>query len=390
MAVRKICVVSGSRSEYSLLYWLLRGIEDDPDLELQFVVTGMHLSSEFGMTYREIEEDCIPIADKLEILLSGDSWSSITKSIGLGTIGFADLFKRLKPDLLVLLGDRFESLAAAQAAMVANVPIAHIHGGELTKGLVDEAIRHSITKMSQLHFVATEAYRKRVIQLGEQPDRVFNFGAPGVEAIKRSVLLSRDEVVRRIGFDLGKSSFLITYHPVTLSKGSQKKAASELFKSLDEFPDSNLIITYPNADAQGRELIEEFEKYASKNGGRVYLTPSLGRHLFLSVLQFVDVFIGNSSSGLIEVPFFQIPTVNIGERQRGRIQGESIIQCDAKNEEITAAIKKGMSVQFKGSLKDYRSPYGDGDTSRKIIEKIKTVDLKGILMKFFYDIEFSL
>jgi UDP-hydrolysing UDP-N-acetyl-D-glucosamine 2-epimerase len=390
MDKRKICVVTGTRAEYGLLYWLMKEIQSDPDLDLQIIATGMHLSPEFGLTYKQIEEDGFVINEKIEMLLSSDTPVGITKSLGLGTIGFADSLNRLKPDILVLLGDRFEILAAAQAAMIARIPIAHIHGGELTEGLIDEAIRHSITKMSHLHFVAAEQYRNRVIQLGEDPKRVFNFGAIGLDYIQRLELLDREKFEKSIDFKLGSPTFLVTYHPVTLENQTAERNVLELLKALENFPNAKILFTKANADTEGRVINQLLEEFVQKNKERSKLFSSLGQLRYLSAIKHVDVVIGNSSSGIIEVPFFKKPTINIGDRQKGRLKAKSIIDCRENAEEIMNAIQKALSQDFQKVLQQVASLYGYGGTSKKIKEVLKKVDLHGIIKKNFFDVEVTL
>lgn len=385
MPRRRICVVTGSRADYGLLRWLMEEIRDDPVLELQVIATGMHLSPEFGLTYRAIEEDGLVIDAKVEMLLSSDTPVGIAKSVGLGVIGFADALDRLRPDMLVVLGDRFEILAAAQAALFARVPIAHLHGGESTEGAVDESIRHALTKMASLHFVAAEPYRKRVVQLGENPAHVFDFGAPGLDSVRRLKLLDREELERAIGFSLGPVSFLVTYHPATLGDASPSDAASELLKALDHFPDARLVFTMPNADAGGKAIAGLIEKYVQAHPGRATAVASLGQLRYLSTLAHVDAVVGNSSSGIIEAPLFRKPTVNIGPRQSGRLKADSIIDCEEKEQPIVAAIRQALSAGTKDRLKDVRSLYGTGDSSSRIKEALKTVRLEGILLKRFRD-----
>lgn len=381
---RKICVVTGTRAEYGLLYWLLKEIKDDPDLELQLVATGMHLSPEFGLTYRTIEADGFTIAAKVEMLLSSDTPVGIAKSIGLGVIGFADAFARLQPDILVILGDRYEILAAAQTALIARIPLAHIHGGEATEGLIDEAIRHAVTKMAHLHFVASEPYRDRVMQLGENPDLVFNFGAPGLDHISKMPLLNREEFEEAINFKLGKINFLVSYHPVTLLEAGPEFAMASLLAALEHFPDAGIIFTKPNSDTQGRIIIDMIDQFVEKHSNNSIAFISMGRVRYLSAIQHVDAIIGNSSSGLIEVPVFKKPTVNIGARQRGRLKAKSVIDCDENREAIIAAIHKALSPEFQETLTDVISPYGYGDVSTKIKDILKTINLDGIIMKKFY------
>ncbi|GIO07338.1 UDP-N-acetyl glucosamine 2-epimerase [Brevibacillus reuszeri] len=387
MADRKICIVTGTRAEYGLLYWLMREINEDTELELQLIATGTHFSSEFGMTYEQIEQDGFVINEKIEMLLSSDSPVGITKSLGLATIGFADAFERLKPDVIVLLGDRYEILAAAQAALIARIPVAHISGGETTEGVIDEAIRHSITKMSHFHFVGAEEYRRRVIQLGEQPERVFNFGDIGLDNIKRIKLLSKEELEKSIGFSLGKLNFLVTYHPESLSHRDPLLAVQALFEALDAFPAAKVIITKPNADTGSRVILEKIDEYAKAQPDRVFACTSLGQVRYLSAMSLCDVVIGNSSSGIIEAPVFQVPTINIGNRQNGRLKADSIIDCVDSVESITLSMYKALSANFQQTLTCVTSVYGIGNTSEEIKNVLKNAELESILIKRFYDMK---
>jgi len=386
MSKRKICIVTGTRAEYGLLYWLMKEIQMDPDLELQIIATGMHLSPEFGLTYKQIEQDGFYINEKVEMLLSSDTPVGITKSIGLGVIGFADALERLRPDVLILLGDRFETFAAAQAALVAKIPIAHIHGGESTQGAIDEAIRHSITKMAHFHFVAAEPYRKRVIQLGENPAYVLNFGSPGLDHLKRTPLLDKQSFEKLIDFDLGELSFLVTYHPATLESESPEKGIVELLAALDQFPDAKIIFTQANADTYGRIINVKIHEYAKKHPLRAKVFDTMGQQLYLSALKNVNLIIGNSSSALTEAPALKKPAVNIGKRQEGRLKALSVIDCEGKKDDIVNAIKKALSPEFQESLEGIVSPYGEGDASQKIKEFLKTVSLDGVIIKKFFDI----
>ena len=386
MLKRKICVVTGSRADYGLMYWLLKDLQADPEIELQLVVTAMHLSAEFGSTWRKIEEDGFTIIRRVDMLLSGDSPVAISKSIGLGVIGFAQVFEELEPDIAVLPCDRFEILSAAQAALVARIPVAHIHGGELTEGAVDEAIRHSLTKMSHLHFVAAEPYRQRVIQLGEQPDRVFNVGAPGLEHLQRTPLLSRGELESHLNFSLGEQSFLVTYHPVTLNELPPVETLQNLLDALDRFPEVKIILTYPNADTFGRNLICQIKAYANERPDRVLLSSSFGQSLYLSALREVDLVIGNSSSGLVEAPSFRTPTVNIGKRQQGRLRAKSVIDCEENTDAIEKAIVKALSKKFQEKVQHTTNPYAQSNTSQRIVSQLKNISLEGLLVKNFYDI----
>ncbi len=383
---RKVCIITGTRSEYGLLYWLIKEIQEDPDLELQLIVTGMHLSPEFGLTYRQIEEDGFKIDKKIEMLLSSDTPVGISKSMGLGMIGFAEAYADLKPDIVVLLGDRFEVFSAAAAATIARIPIAHLHGGENTEGAFDEAIRHSVTKMSHLHFTATEEYKKRVIQLGEDPARVFNVGGLGIDNIKKLKLLNREEFENSINFKLGPKNLLVTFHPVTLEHATSEKQFQNLLDVLDEVEDTKFIFTKPNADTEGRIIIKMIDDYVSLNNYKSVAVTSLGQLRYLSAIQFMDGVVGNSSSGLTEAPTFKIGTINIGERQRGRIKADSVIDCEPSKESILIAIRKLYSKEFQDKLKNVKSPYGEGGATEKIKKVLKENNIADILKKEFYDI----
>ncbi|MEZ9845383.1 UDP-N-acetylglucosamine 2-epimerase [Vibrio breoganii] len=386
--MKKIAVFTGTRAEYGLMYWIMQGIAKSSNAELQLYVGGMHLSPEFGKTIEQIERDGFEVTERLEFLLSSDTPVGIAKSMGLALIGAADAFARTKPDLLVVLGDRFESMAVCQAAMVAQIPIAHIHGGETTEGLIDEAVRHSITKMSHMHFVATEAYRERVLQLGENPARVYNFGAPGIDSIKALELLSREALSLSTGFDLDSSPYMVvTYHPVTLSQDGAVEDLKQLLATLKRYPEHKFLITYPNADTHGRALIALLDEFAAELEGRVLLVKSLGQLRYLSALKHCDIAIGNSSSGLIEVPSFNVPTINIGSRQKGRIAGDTVIHCDGDEKSIEDAIELALSEDFKNRCKTSINPYGDGSASSKILNTILSADLEGLLFKKFFDRE---
>jgi len=383
---RKIAIITGTRAEYGLLYWLMREIQNDPDLELQIIATAMHLSPEFGLTYRLIENDGFTINAKIEMLLSSDTAVGIVKSMGLCLISMADTLHQLSPDILVLLGDRFESLAVAQAALVQKIPIAHIHGGELSEGAIDDAIRHSITKMSHLHFVAAEPYRKRVIQLGENPENVFNVGAPGLERICKMKLLSKNELQNQLHFSLSSLNFLVTYHPATLEINENNQVLHALFEALDYFPEAKIIFTKANADEAGRSINKKIDDYVSRHSKRAAAFVTLGELNYLSLLQYVDAVIGNSSSGLIEAPYFHIPTINIGNRQENRLRASTIIDCSGQTQPIIKAIKKALSAKFKKSLKHVTSSYAQDNTSSKIKNIIKNSDLKKLILKHFYEV----
>lgn len=385
---RKICVITGTRAEYGLLRWLMEEIKTSPELELQVLVTGMHLSPEFGLTWQDIERDNFHINRKVEILLSSDTPTGISKSIGLGIIGFADAFAELAPDIVVLLGDRFEILGAAIAAMSARLPIAHLHGGEATEGLIDEAIRHAITKMSHFHFVASDTYRRRVIQLGEDPARVFTVGGLGLDSLARLKLLPRQQLEQAINFTLRPRNLLITFHPVTLEQNKAAEEFAELLAALSELEDTGLIFTLPNADTEGRGLINMVEQFvASHRAARSY--TSLGQLRYLSCMQQVDGVVGNSSSGLIEAPSLRKGTVNIGARQDGRMKAQSIIDCDPKRTNIAAALRQLYSEPFQSMLQRITNPYGRPGASEKIASMLHGLPLDGVLKKRFYDLDFS-
>jgi len=384
--MKKICVVTGTRAEYGLLYWLMKEIELDKELELQLIVTGMHLSPEFGLTYKTIEKE-FKIDKKIEMLLSSDTSVGISKSMGLAQISFAEAYEDLKPDLLVLLGDRYEIFSAASAAMIANIPIAHLHGGETTQGAFDEAIRHSITKMSHLHFTAANEYRNRVIQLGENPSRVFNVGGLGIENIKRLKLLSKEEFEKSIDFKLNKKNIIVTFHPVTLEKSTAKEQFQELVDAIDELEDTNIIFTKANSDTDGRVINSMIDEYVSKNHDKSVGFTSLGQLRYLSALQYVDAMVGNSSSGLIEAPSFKIGTINIGDRQKGRIRADSVIDCCENKESILKAVKRLYSSEFQELLNTVKNPFGNGCSSMNIIKELKKINLENILKKSFYDLK---
>mgnify|MGYP001387555304 CR=1 FL=1 len=389
MIKRKICVVTGSRAEYGLLYWLIKEVESDPDLELQLIVTGMHLSSEFDSTYKEIEKD-FKIHKKIDMRLSLDTSEGISRSMGIAQTYLSEAYKELKPDIIVVLGDRYEIFSAASAAMISRIPIAHIHGGEATEGLIDEAIRHSITKMSHLHFTAAEEYSKRVIQLGENPSKVFKVGGMGVENIKRLTLFPKEEFEKLIDFKLNIKNILVTFHPVTLEKNTSKKQFSEILESIDDLENTNMIFTKTNSDTDGKIINSMIDEYTSKNQNKSIAITSMGQHNFLSALQYMDFIIGNSSSGLLEAPSFKIGTINIGDRQKGRIQAKSVIDCLPDKKNIKETIKKIYSNEFQKLLRNVKNPHGDGCASQKIVKVLKAVPLEDLLKKVFFNIKFSL
>jgi len=385
--MKKICVVTGTRAEYGLLRPLIKRIKEDKELNIQLIVTGMHLSPEFGLTFKEIESDGFRIDEKVEILLSSDTAVGISKTMGLAMISFSEIYERLNPDMVVLLGDRYEVFAAASTAMVSRIPIAHIHGGETTEGAFDEGFRHSITKMSYLHFTSTEEYRKRVIQLGENPNRVFNVGAIGIESIKELKLLSKEEMEHSINFKFNKPTVLVTFHPVTLENNTSKNQFKELLNTLDKANNLRIIFTKANSDTNGRIINQMIDEYVKNNTEKAIAFTSMGQLKYLSAMEYVDLVIGNSSSGIIEAPYFDVPTINIGDRQKGRIQAKTIINCQPIEIDIYNAIEIGLSIKFKQKNKNLINPYGNGDVTRRIIEVIKSnLDKKIDIKKIFYDL----
>ncbi|TAH69967.1 MAG: UDP-N-acetylglucosamine 2-epimerase (hydrolyzing) [Anaerolineaceae bacterium] len=388
---KRICVLTATRAEYGLLKPIIAKLNNIPELDLRIAVTGMHLSPEFGLTYREIEKDNFIIDRKIDIGVNSDSHVSVSKSMGLALIGFAKYFDEIKPDMLLVLGDRYETLAVCCAAMNAGIPIAHLYGGETTEGAIDESIRHSITKMSYLHFTSTEEYRKRVIQLGEEPDRVYTVGAIGVENIMNTQLLPLKELEEFVGMSLSGQFAVVTYHPVTLENDSIRDQFASLLKACDIHNELKYIFTKANADLHGRIINLMIDDYA-RNHENVAAVTSLGMERYLSALGHASLVIGNSSSGLIEAPSFHIPTVNIGNRQKGRLLAESVISCEADSVEITKAITKALSEEFRLRISDIKNPYGNGNTSDKVIETLKNyLFVKEInLKKSFYNINISI
>lgn len=382
---RKICVVTGSRAEYGLLRWVMELIRDVPGLDLQIAVTGMHLAPEFGLTFRDIEADGFVIDRKIDMLLSSDSAAGLAKSMGLGLIGFGDALQQLDPDLVLVLGDRFEIFSAVATAMIARIPVAHLHGGESTEGAFDEAIRHSITKMSHLHFVAAEEYRQRVLQLGEHPDRVFLVGGLGIDNIKNLPLLNRAELEAALEFELGPKNLLVTFHPATLDNIKPAEQMKEILAALEMQDDTHLIFTMPNADVDGRELFGMIEDFVGRHPhAQVY--TSLGQLRYLSCLKHVDAVVGNSSSGITEAPSLHTGTINIGDRQKGRIKASSVIDCRVERVAIAAALNKLFSTAFQASLKIVRNPYGEAGAAEKVVKILQEYPMDNILKKSFFDI----
>lgn len=385
-ARRRIAVITGTRADFGLLLPLCRLIHDDPATELQLIATGMHLAPEFGNTIAEVEASGLPVARRVEILLAGDTGVSVSKSVGLGTIGFADAFAELQPDILVLLGDRFEILAAATAATMARIPIAHIHGGEATEGLIDEPIRHAVTKMSQLHFPAAEPYRRRIVQMGEHPDRVFNVGAPAVDVARSITFLEQAALEDRLAIRMTQPLFVVTYHPTTLQADANGAEIEPLLDSLAEWPQATIIITGVNADMSGRAIRSRLDAWTAVRKDHVRIVSSLGQQAYYSLLRLADVVIGNSSSGIIEAPLFGLPTVDIGDRQRGRLRGPSILHAPADATAISGAIRIALEPGFRKQVTGTENPYGDGHSATATLSVLKSVALgSGLLMKSFYD-----
>ncbi len=382
---KKVAVFTGTRAEYGLLYWLIKDIQEDLSLSLRLLVSGTHLSPEFGQTYTQIEKDGFQIDEKVEMLLSSDTAVGTAKSMGLGVLGFADALSRLAPDVLVVLGDRFEALAVAQTAMILRIPVIHLHGGEITEGAYDDAIRHAITKLSYLHATSTEEYRQRVIQLGEAPERVKNVGAIGLDHFQRGSFITLAELSRSLDFKLNLPFFLVTYHPVTLADEVPETSFQALLDALDEFPEYQVILTYPNADDGGRRIIPILEEYSAARSKRVLSIPSLGQARYLSAVKNASAVIGNSSSGIIEVPSFDVPTVNIGQRQKGRLAAKSVLNCNPDKKAIQETIR--LAIEYNSNLSREKpcNPYGQGDASRQIIGMIKAMKFEST--KVFHDLK---
>lgn len=382
--MRTVGVVTVARSDYGIYLPVLQRIQEDPDLRLHLIVAGMHLSPEFGLTVRAIEEDGFEVGERIEMLLSSDTPEGVAKSMGLGTIGFAQAYARYRPDILLVLGDRFEMVAAVVAALPFKIPVAHIHGGESTEGSIDEAIRHSITKMSHLHFVATETYARRVIQMGEEPWRVIVSGAPSLDNLRRIRLLSREELQEKYGLDLKAPFLLVTYHPVTLEYEQTEMQVRELLAAMEEI-DSPVIFTYPNADTYSRVIIGMIQEFAARRPS-AQLVINLGTQGYLSMMQYAAAMVGNSSSGIIEAASFKLPVVNIGNRQLGRVRGKNVIDVGYTRTEILAGIEKALSNEFRTTLSDMVNPYGDGHAAERIVDRLKHVKLNDeLLRKRFYE-----
>lgn len=386
---RKICVVTGTRAEYGLLHLIMKKIAQHNDLELQIIVTGSHLDKRYGSTYQEIEKDGFRINKKIKILGYDDSEKNIIKAMGLAMNKFYNALEQLEPDILLVLGDRYEILAVASTALIMKIPIAHIHGGESTEGLIDEAIRHSVTKMSHIHFVSTSKYKETVIQLGEQKNRVFNFGAPGIERLREIKLFSKNELEKLLKIKFNKKNLLITYHPVTLEFSSFKNDFNEIVEALKKIKDCTFIFTKANADTGGSEINKMIKNFKKNNPKKVFIYDSLGQKAYFSCLKYVDGVVGNSSSGIIEVPSFNIGTINIGDRQKGRVSGKSVINCSPERNQIFNAFKKITERRFKHKLVRYKNPYSSGKTSEKIVQVLNEINIENILKKKFKFIKAS-
>lgn len=383
---RKICIFTSARAEYGLLKGVMQGIKETESLHLQIIASGMHLSPEFGLTIHEILADGFNPDETVEILLSGDTPTAICKSMGLAMIGYGEALERLRPDILLLLGDRFETFCMGAAAQIFRVPLAHIHGGETSEGAIDEAFRHSLTKMSHLHFASCEAYRQRIIQLGEFPERVFNVGALGVENIRRISLMEREELAQAIGLNSERPYFLITFHPVTLEMDTSGSQCRALLEALDAFPEFNLVFTKANADTNGRIINRLIDEYAESRSGRCLVITSLGVNRYLSVMRYAAAVVGNSSSGIIETPSFGVPTVNIGDRQKGRVRAESVLDCEPTVVSIAESLRIAISEDFRKGLAKIINPYEKADTASMIVDTLKSFDCTRLIKKSFYDL----
>ena len=378
--------MTGSRAEWGLLSGLARKITDDPELELQIIATNMHLSPEFGLTYREIERQGFRINRKVEMLLSSDSANATGKSVGLATIGFADAYEELAPDMLLVLGDRYEILAAVTAALFYKIPVAHLHGGEVTEGAYDDAIRHAITKMSHLHFTSTEEYRRRVIQLGEQPERVFHVGAIGIDNIRHIALLDKKVLEEQLDFPFDRKTVLVTYHPETLDAIPVEEQFRNLLEALDDRQVIRILFTLPNSDTGGRIIVRMIEEFVARNKQRARAYTSLGQLRYLSALRFVAAVVGNSSSGILEVPSFGKPTLDIGNRQKGRLAANSVVHCGVSGAEISEGLNRVLSDAFAKQTACVQNPYEKEDSALEILKILKNYPLDGIVQKTFYDI----
>ncbi|MDD2436485.1 MAG: UDP-N-acetylglucosamine 2-epimerase [Massilibacteroides sp.] len=383
--MKKICIITGSRAEYGLMSRLMKLIQLEKEFQMQIIVTNMHLSPEFGLTYKEIENDGFIIDKKIEMLLSSDTANATVKSVGLGIIGFADAYEDLKPDIILVLGDRYEILAAVSAALLYKIPVAHLYGGEITEGAYDNSIRHAITKMAHLHFTSTEEYKNRVIQMGEQPSTVYNVGALGCDNILKVLLLSKKEIEQSLNFKLDEKTLLVTFHPVTMENNSAEIQIQELLFALDEVKKVRIIFTMPNSDTNGRIITKKIRDFVERNSDRSILFSSLGMKRYLSTLKYIGGVVGNSSSGIIEVPSFHIPTINIGDRQKGRIAAKSVLNCPPEKREIINKLHLILEPKFKKQIKQVDNPYDKPGTAEEIIRILKQQKIQ--LIKEFYNIK---
>jgi len=370
--VKRICVVTTSRADYGIYLPVLRQIEKDPSFQLQLLITGSHLSPDFGFTVREIAADGFDTSERVEMLLSSDTPAGISIAMGLGMIGFAQSYARLRPDLLLVLGDRFEMHAAVSAALPFKIPVAHIHGGELSEGAIDDALRHSITKMSHLHFVATEVYAKRVRQMGEEPWRITVSGAPALDNLKTVELLERPEIEERYNLQLEEPFLLVTYHPVTLEFEHVEARVEALLAALADLKMA-VVFTYPNADTGSRQIIKAVEDYAGKTE-HAQIVVNLGMQGYFSMMKQAAAMVGNSSSGIIEAASFQLPVVNIGNRQRGRLRAQNVIDVGDNRADISEGIRRALDPEFRSGLANLVNPYGDGIAAERIVARIKSVE----------------
>ena len=382
--MKTICVITGSRAEYGLMSRMMRMIREDDDLRLQIIATNMHLSVEHGETYKEIEADGLTIDKKIPILLSSDTANATTKTVGKGIIGFADAYEDLQPDMIMVLGDRYETLAAVSAALFFKIPVIHLYGGEITEGAYDDAIRHAITKMSHLHFTSTEEYRKRVIQMGEHPETVYNVGSLGCDNIRQIPLISKEELEKSLNFALDRNTIFVTFHPATMETNTAEFQLKELLSAIDQFEDLRVVFTMPNSDTGGRIIMDLIKKYVNETPDKTVCFKSLGMKRYLSSLQYIGAVVGNSSSGIIEVPSFHIPTLNIGNRQKGRIAASSVIHCNPEKEDIAKKLSIIMQPEYADSLKNIQNPYDKPNTACEIIRILK--EQKVQLIKKFYNL----
>lgn len=385
MSKRKICVVTTSRAEYGLLYWLMREIDEDPDTQLQVLVSGSHLSAEFGSSYQLIEADGFTIDEKVDALPARDCAADVASALGVTTIGVTEALVRLAPDVMVVLGDRYEILGAVQAAFLLKIPVAHIHGGEVTSGALDDSIRHAITKLAHLHFPVAEPYARRIIQLGEAPEHIYQFGAPGLDHITRTPLWSRERLEENLNIHFAPRNFLVVYHPVT-TKADPASGMRELLLALERYPEVHCIFSKSNADEGGRRIGQMIDEFVAAHAHRAWAFPVLGLPRYLSVAKQCDLVLGNSSSGLIEIPAIGVPSVNVGDRESGRLLASSVVNCAEQVDEIVAAIEYALSDQMQQRLSQIDQPYGAGDASVRIKNVLKTVPLSSLIVKQFQDV----